>query len=252
MVGGRRYSKHHETDGKMQQMLLADCLRQRVAVWAWSSLYASVSRLFFTCQGASVHAHLSLPSAWLRRCILKLAAMRCQQRPRVRGHVALPCRVHFCQGEISISCLAAGHDVLSFISLLNTTNGVLASLSNAPSSISLLPFRHARLFPTSTRCLTFLVLLDRTSNNAARLQRSLLLPPVYTNGPASIRPVRWPESLYFPPLRSYIHKKNALHFRFLSHTTFPHLTSNNTLIIAIHQQYGLIRPFSGSIPNNPH
>ena len=47
------------------------------------------------------------------------------------------------------------------------------------SPFSLFPFRQARLFLTSSRCLTFLVLLDRTSNSTARLQRLLLLAPRY-------------------------------------------------------------------------
>lgn len=107
-------------------VLLVNCLRQRVAVWAWKLAVCqqptcrdSCRRWTFTCQSAFVHAHLTSNRPHSQTC--------CQKRPRVNGHAYLALPRTFSGGDKYLPrCRWSRWSIFSFQSP-NTTNGVLAS-----------------------------------------------------------------------------------------------------------------------------
>lgn len=206
-------------------MILVDCLRQRVAVWAWKLAVCQQPTLSrFLQQVKILHARVRsyTPTSRPTACILKLAA---KNGPRVHSHAYLALPRTFSGGDKYLPSLPTVTMAHLFISVAQY-NQRRATLP------SLFTLRHARLISTSTRCLTFLgASRSNQQQRGSTTTFNSYCPPFSLNGPASIRPVRWPESLNSCSWKA-IHKEKPPSYDFDSFL-IPSFCIFNLIILSI-------------------
>ena len=175
----------------------------------------------FTCQSAFIHAHLTSNRLHSQTC--------CQKRPRVYHHAYLALPRTFAGGDKYLPSLPVVTMAHLFISVAQYNQRRASQPLNTP--FSLYP-RHARLIPTSTRCLTFLgASRSNQQQRGSTTTFNSYCPPFSLNGPASIRPVRWPESLNSCSWKA-IHKEKPPSYDFDSFL-IPSFCIFNLIILSI-------------------
>jgi hypothetical protein len=109
-LGGRRYIRASILKRNAALVLLVDCLRQRLAVWAWKLAVCqrpTLSRFLPQVNFLHARARSYTPTSRPTACIAAKNGFVSM------AMLALRCRVHF-QEEISICLAADGHDGPSF------------------------------------------------------------------------------------------------------------------------------------------
>jgi hypothetical protein len=145
----------------------------------------SCRRWTFTCQSAFVHAHLTSNRLRSQTC--------CQKRLRVHDHACLALPRTFSGGVKYLPSLPMVTMAHLFISVAQYNQRRASQPLNTPFSL----YPSSRTFNSNVYTLSYFSWCFSIEPATTRLDDNvqLLLPPFSLNGPASIRPVRWPESL---------------------------------------------------------